>query len=191
MRAYIYCTKAKPNIVKGLDNKFYISNAFKEENIDDYKLNGKIVACFDLNKVETIACEQLSIGSLYYTESLDCIENKSCLDMGDLENYLGSKNGGEIVGYAWHIENLQVFDKPMELSDFNGIQNIGGMVFPKELKNAPQSWGYATLDKNVPFGFLPNVCILISIKPEWVEKILNGEKTIEVRKTCPRKFKGE
>ncbi len=28
--------------------------------------------------------------------------------------------------------------------------------------------------------------ILISIKPEWVEKILNGEKTIEVRKTAPK-----
>lgn len=28
--------------------------------------------------------------------------------------------------------------------------------------------------------------ILISIKPEWVAKILNGEKTIEVRKTAPK-----
>ena len=28
--------------------------------------------------------------------------------------------------------------------------------------------------------------ILISIKPEWVKKILSGEKTIEVRKTKPR-----
>lgn len=28
--------------------------------------------------------------------------------------------------------------------------------------------------------------ILISIKPKWVEKILNGEKTIELRKTMPK-----
>ncbi|MDD4111227.1 MAG: ASCH domain-containing protein [Clostridia bacterium] len=28
--------------------------------------------------------------------------------------------------------------------------------------------------------------ILISIKPEWVEKILNGKKTIEIRKTMPK-----
>ena len=27
--------------------------------------------------------------------------------------------------------------------------------------------------------------VLISIKPKWVEKILGGEKTIEVRKTKP------
>ena len=31
--------------------------------------------------------------------------------------------------------------------------------------------------------------ILISIQPKWVAKILNGEKTIEVRKTCPQVFK--
>ena len=28
--------------------------------------------------------------------------------------------------------------------------------------------------------------ILISIQPKWVEKIVNGEKTIEVRKTAPK-----
>ena len=28
--------------------------------------------------------------------------------------------------------------------------------------------------------------IMISIKPEWVCKILNGEKTIEIRKTMPK-----
>lgn len=28
--------------------------------------------------------------------------------------------------------------------------------------------------------------IMISIKPEWVKKILNGDKTIEIRKTMPK-----
>ena len=28
--------------------------------------------------------------------------------------------------------------------------------------------------------------VLISIRPEWVEKIMNGEKTLEVRKTRPK-----
>lgn len=28
--------------------------------------------------------------------------------------------------------------------------------------------------------------VMISIKPEWVEKILNGKKTIEIRKTTPK-----
>lgn len=34
--------------------------------------------------------------------------------------------------------------------------------------------------------------VLISIQPEWCEKIVNGEKTIEVRKTAPKETqKGE
>ena len=28
--------------------------------------------------------------------------------------------------------------------------------------------------------------VLISIKPQWCEKIASGEKTIEVRKTAPK-----
>ena len=32
--------------------------------------------------------------------------------------------------------------------------------------------------------------ILISIKPRFVADILNGKKTIEIRKTCPKNFKG-
>lgn len=30
--------------------------------------------------------------------------------------------------------------------------------------------------------------ILISIKPKWVAKILNGEKTLEIRKTAPKEW---
>jgi len=32
--------------------------------------------------------------------------------------------------------------------------------------------------------------ILMSIKPKWVEKILNGEKTIEIRKKFPKDYVG-
>lgn len=32
--------------------------------------------------------------------------------------------------------------------------------------------------------------IMLSIRPKWVRKILNGEKTIEVRKKFPKEYKG-
>lgn len=35
-----------------------------------------------------------------------------------------------------------------------------------------------------------NKQILLSIQPKWVAKILNGEKTIEVRKRFPKKYVG-
>ncbi len=28
--------------------------------------------------------------------------------------------------------------------------------------------------------------VMLSIRPEWCEKILNGEKTVEIRKTKPK-----
>lgn len=31
--------------------------------------------------------------------------------------------------------------------------------------------------------------VMLSIRPEWCEKIASGEKTIEVRKTRPKKLK--
>lgn len=31
-----------------------------------------------------------------------------------------------------------------------------------------------------------NTAVLLSIRPEWVEKILGGEKTLEIRKSYPR-----
>lgn len=31
-------------------------------------------------------------------------------------------------------------------------------------------------------------CVMLSIRPEWVEKIVNGEKTIEVRKSAPKEL---
>lgn len=31
-----------------------------------------------------------------------------------------------------------------------------------------------------------NKAVLISIRPKWCEKIIDGDKTIEVRKTCPK-----
>ena len=33
--------------------------------------------------------------------------------------------------------------------------------------------------------------ILVSVKPEWWEKILSGEKTLEIRKSAPRSKDGQ
>ena len=90
-------------------------------------------------------------------------------------------------GYAIHISNLKIFDKPKELSDylvFNGdYHNINSW---KPNKYAPQNMKVVyefCSDNNI---LLPKrtleKCILISIQPQHLCKILNGEKTIEVRK---------
>ena len=78
------------------------------------------------------------------------------------------------VGYAIHISNLKIFDKPKELSDYC-IYTYPTFDKNNTLKGAPQNMCRVLTKNGYPY-------ILISIRPEWVAKILNGEKTIEVRK---------
>jgi predicted transcriptional regulator len=100
---YIYCTKDnhyKDSLYEvdkgGYDVDYYVPSE------PDFILNGKVVAKFTLNKVEEITnryCKGMLIDS--------------CLTNHELNNYLGN-----CVGYAWHISNLVIFDKPKELSEF-------------------------------------------------------------------------
>lgn len=81
--------------------------------------NGKVVARFYCNKVEEIPNRINSVYTYPHTQTLidDELLDMSCLSTKELENYLGNKNG-----YAIHISQLEIFDKPKELSEFYGIE---------------------------------------------------------------------
>ena len=117
--------------------------------------------------------------SNYFTEGSDdnYIIYYSKLTATQLHNYLQGKNG-----YAIHIKNLHIFDEPYELSDF--VKSVNKMEV-ESINKAPQSMMYA-YSKDFPNvkGYFASrqEYVLISIRPEWLCKILNGEKTIEVRK---------
>lgn len=82
-------------------------------------------------------------------------------------------------GYAIHISNLEIFDKPLS---FDKDYIYKDYKTNELIEKAPQNM-CNVYDR---FG---NHYILISIKPEWVCKILNGEKTIEVRKKVIKALK--
>lgn len=81
---------------------------------------------------------------------------ESCLTLTEIAKYVGDN-----YYYAWPIKELKILEEAKDI-----------------LYSAPQSWCYIWTDED-------HKSILISIKPKWVEKILNGEKTIEIRKTRP------
>lgn len=68
-----------------------------------------------------------------------------------MEEYAGGKNI-----YAWHINNLVIFDKPMELREFSIFKRETiscGMDCPPykdwveyRVRKAPQSWQYAYVE---------------------------------------------
>lgn len=192
----LYCTKAKPYLLhmpkddeevkKGIEFSLTSGKEFREAYLDinDYKLNGKIVAeCdFEVEEIKTYYNNQIYEGCRVHTintYNISKLLELSCLSQKQLDDYLGENNG-----YAIHIKNLHIFDEPKELSEVYKIDNVGGILFTHILKKAPQNMMRVSVNRWWLYGaYTPNdVNILISIKPEWLCKILNGEKTIDIRK---------
>ena len=129
---YLYCAKGRQALYnKRFDNGEL--NIYKEYFLDDYGytkppvLNGKVVAKFTLNKVE----EVVDNGSSYRINNDVAHTNKvarnSCLDFKQMKTYLKGKNG-----YAYHIDNLVIFDKSKELSNFYYFKKL--LALKKKLK---------------------------------------------------------
>lgn len=176
-KVLFYCTKGTPKtqLVK-YKNKCELCYRSKYENdVKNSRLNGKIVCECE------VECEEIFGSLIYSTDTLSAIEleKKSCLSQHRLFDYLKRK----AVGYALHISNLKVFDKPLELWELKRMTCVKCLTYTiacnncianKRITNAPQSMMNCFYN-NEPY-------VLISIRPEWLCKILNGEKTIEVRK---------
>ena len=172
IKGLLYCCKAKPSLMK-------------YENIDGYYtdtdpvldkralLNGTIVAeCdFEVEEIDYMKAECLT------HTYLDLLK-KSCLTDKQMYDYLKGKNG-----YALHIKNLHIFDEPRDIRNYYNIapRTMADCMNQKALLKAPQNMCNA-------YDVYKNHYILISIKSEWLCKILNGEKTIVVRRKVLREM---
>lgn len=165
-KVYIYCTKSKPNLcdrrnagIKLADFEF-VNNP----SSDDIVLNGKVVAEFTLNKVDKIGLADafrnyglwlMNDETVLEDLQIEQILSDSCLTYNQLTDYIGCgdvENWTFENGYAWHIDNLKIYDKPKELSKFDRPEidlttdETGSAVCPiyayKKLTKAPQSWCY-------------------------------------------------
>ena len=174
---YIYCTKPKKwwafsnwgatsdELVWKIKDKVKMCNGLEVWDDDCEKLNGKVVAEFILKQVEIIPTvkEKRNGASYQYHIISKDILNKSCLKQEEILEYT---NGKDL--YAWHIDNLKIYDKPKELSEFSGFipsnkceKHENGFVcdkcdaYDKEhetclalyycrkpIKRPPQSWCY-------------------------------------------------
>jgi len=185
VKLLLYCTKAK--LYLRIDNKgAFWTYTNKQLDFPNTILNGKIVAeCdFEVDKILPINVSEDDYDYGIPSKNIN-LSKESCLDTYDICEYLEDYNADNIFkkGYAIHIKNLHIFDEPKELSEFYNIQDCGGMLFTHTLKKAPQNMMRVSVNRWLYGEYTPNdVNILISIRPEWLCKILNGEKTIEVRK---------
>lgn len=194
VKTLLYCKKTKPLMEKsddtcyeiGMSSRYIIGN----DRLEIVKpLNGKIVCECDI-ETEEIECVKADFNDFieyhYITKHLQEKEliKRSCVDFPKLQDYLRLNNG-----YALHLSNLNIFDKPLELKDtytrecnwnkcskceYGKDGNIKCCTIDIPLSKAPQNmmWVWYKGERYV----------LISIQSKWLCKILNGEKTIECRK---------
>ena len=193
-----YCTKAKDrrDYLYKLLNGYFIGTG----NIDGLNcLNGKIVAESDYDCEEIIHTYENN-GTTHHHYNTKTLDNEQLLRKSRIfgpaiDDYLGNRQydkNNNVVGYAIHIKNLEIFDKPKKLSDFYRIVDVGGMSLTDTLKKAPQNMMYVSINEWEYCFYNPeDKRILISVRPEWACKILNGEKTIEVRKQVLNCMKGK
>lgn len=80
---------------------------------------GKVIGEFVCDSISEI----INVGNAFKVGKTASETNRvaraSCLDFGDMHDYLGHKGG-----YGWHISDLKIYDEPKKLTDF--IRPSGG-----------------------------------------------------------------
>lgn len=132
---------------------------------------GKVIGEFVCDGVYNIEPHDDGYGVNQYTfVGADYDDCKTCLSFEKLKEYLG-KN----IGYAWHISDLKIYDKPKELGEFytkcdkDGNEMCGDCLYLRVMLNSfpcddsvdtwcgvdnkkpitrpPQSWCYVEEEK--------------------------------------------
>ena len=131
---YVYCSKDGELFYNPSTKKWL---ATKSRNIKKvHRLsNGVVKFKFRCYKVEEIGMWNYSeYGTPTLMENSLCIY--SCLNFLELRDYIKDK-----PAYAIHISDLEIFDEPKELSEFNHSgRTIDWCLFP--LERAPQNFCY-------------------------------------------------
>lgn len=109
-KCYIYCTKDPHQVLEihGVDGKIR-------------KANGKVIGEFICDRLFPIHVFHNGTIQNWNYENME----DACLRYEELANYIGNDK----TGYGWHISELYIYDKPIELTEF-------------KVKRPPQSWCY-------------------------------------------------
>ena len=152
-KCYIYCTRGDSlnylrNSFFDNVNKFWVDNEAFGANVA--RANGKVIGEFVCDQIDEIGYSPEMHGK--YTSDIDDIHYVSCVDFEQMFDYLADG-----YGYAWHISDLVIYDKPKELREFKPYNRTEddckfsnlGYAIPKcedchecYVKRPPQSWCY-------------------------------------------------
>ena len=133
--------------------------------------NGHILAECDFN-VEKIIIDQTEFASFYKTKSVSGakLKSDSCMTNYDLIDYLGDKSG-----YAISVKNIHTFKMPLPFDKLWSMDKFG---LPYQIESINQNMLYCHMIKPLELEYY----VVVSISSEEMCRILNGEKTIVIRK---------
>lgn len=149
---YGYVTKGKPYLYINdpfmqTYERFYISRIKDTTDDIQFLLNGTISFRFWFDEYEKL---DVSYSSWVYAPNKNETTIKNlCLSEKQIEQY--SWNGGIYKDlYAWHIKKLEIFDEPMQLSDFeNYMSKTKWQIFHQPLTKAPQSFQFVWIKEEI------------------------------------------
>ena len=122
-KCYIYCTKDPKEYLYWSPRGFYCNNHRSSE-----AFNGKAIGEF--------VCDAMIVDRTFGHDRL--LYTAACMEAADIAAYcVNSKM------YGWHISELNLYDKPKELSEFL-VEDNRTSDYPQlvAMKRAPQSWCY-------------------------------------------------
>jgi len=108
---YIYCTKTKPNLYRHIRQEFFHNKKTFKAGL----WNGMIVAKFTLKRIDDMGKYAYAFKDSFFYETL----KDACLTPEDLTKYAPVRRDEQVKLYAWHIEDLEIFDRPRMLCEFH------------------------------------------------------------------------
>ena len=155
----IEARKTKPAIPTPFKCFIYETKGKQVEHCDGcdvtYYGRGKVIGEFVCDSIEMVnaKCSDYGIDLFYH----DCM-SQGCLTEREIEKYFNIPKDKDLRvmkgnGYAWHISDLKIFDKPKELSEFEFPKDNIYLSYRKRnqyfkgITRPPQSWCYVEADK--------------------------------------------
>lgn len=171
-KVYIYCMKDKLLTKSHNNGNIYLSeNKYKTalEKAGNVTLSGKVIGEYVCDEIFSFGFTPYNHGEYMLSGNADSerdVLKDSCLSFSEMYEYIG-----EGYGYAWHISDLKIYDKPKELYDFikpctdpyqycqgcehghinypcdvETYEDLSGCCFDtvclNRIRKAPQSWCY-------------------------------------------------
>ncbi len=198
MKLLLSCAEEEPTLYQVLGKYItceYMGDDFMQDGKTHPELNGKVVAeCdYEIEEIETYYNNQIYEGCRVHTintYNISKLLELSCLSQKQLDDYLGENNG-----YAIHIKNLHIFDRPLELDRWavKAPKVVSDIIcdsctnFDFDCKKCEDYWDYYPLEnapKNMRIVYDQlEKYILMSVSSIQMCNILRGKQTIIPRRT--------